>query len=129
MTGSIWFAYAKNVQGDLYAGPITATGGFDENGDRRVNEQAFEELLQSVRDMGRHLRGETVPGVRATQGAGLDVEAIRQKSGLSQSEFAQLIGVTTKTVRTWEARQARPSGPAKMLLRMVADHPEFLRAL
>jgi putative transcriptional regulator len=92
-----------------------------------VNEQAFQDLLQSVRDMGRRLRGEAVPGVGVTQWFEPNVKTIRQTTGLSQSEFAELIGVTTKTVRNWEARQVQPSGPARILLRIVARNPEVLR--
>jgi putative transcriptional regulator len=94
-----------------------------------VNEQAFQDLLQSVRDMGRHLRGEAVPGVRVIRWPEPDVKAIRQTTGLSQSEFAELIGVTTKTVRGWETRQVQPSGPARILLRIVERNPDALRAL
>lgn len=31
----------------------------------RMNDKQFDELLESVRDMGCHMHGETVAGVRA----------------------------------------------------------------
>ncbi|MEB2352905.1 MAG: helix-turn-helix domain-containing protein [Burkholderiaceae bacterium] len=48
------------------------------------------------------------------------VAKIRGKTGLSQSEFARLIGVSVRTLQEWEQGRRAPSGPARTLL-MVAD--------
>lgn len=50
--------------------------------------------------------------------------AIRARFHLSQSEFAALIGINLHTLQQWEQGKRKPSGPAKRLLRVVADHPE-----
>jgi putative transcriptional regulator len=49
-----------------------------------------------------------------------DVAGIREKTGLSQARFAQLLGVSVRTLQDWEQGRRAPSGAAKTLL-MVAD--------
>jgi len=49
-----------------------------------------------------------------------DVATIREKTGLSQSRFAALLGVSVRTLQDWEQGRRAPSGAARTLL-MVAD--------
>lgn len=56
------------------------------------------------------------------------VEA-RRNTGLSQVHFAELIGVSVRTLRDWEQGRRRPSGPALALLAIARSHPEALLAL
>jgi len=49
-----------------------------------------------------------------------DVSSIREKTGLSQSRFAALLGVSVRTLQDWEQGRRAPSGAARTLL-MVAD--------
>jgi len=88
-----------------------------------MNKREFAKLMQGVRDMGAHLRGERVPGVRVTNIPDPDVKAIRRQAQVSQSEFAALIGVNLRTLQNWEQKRARPTGPARALLRIVAADP------
>jgi putative transcriptional regulator len=91
-----------------------------------VNDYQFDQLLESLRDMGRHMRGEAVSGIRVQEFPELDIKAIRQCTGLSQSRFAHLIGVKPKTLQNWEQKRVRPTGPARTLLKIVAAHPDVL---
>ena len=52
------------------------------------------------------------------------VAATRHKLGLSQSRFARLLGISLRTLHHWEQGTRRPSGPARVLLRVAAQHPE-----
>ena len=54
------------------------------------------------------------------------VAALRARFGLSQTDFAALLGISVGTLRNWEQRRRRPDGPAKILLRVAAIHPEAL---
>ncbi len=55
---------------------------------------------------------------------------MREKTGLSQSEFALLMGVSVRTLQNREQGRRRPHGPAVALLRIVDHDPELaLRAL
>ena len=94
-----------------------------------MNEKQFDELLKSVRDMGRHMRGQAVAGVRVHDFPDPDVKAIRERTGLSQTRFAYLIGVRPKTLQNWEQHRVRPAGPARSLLKIVELNPEALSAL
>jgi putative transcriptional regulator len=63
----------------------------------------------------------TVPSV--------DVVAIRATTGLSQSQFAKSIGVAKGTLLNWEHGRRRPTGPAQVLLAMIARKPSLVREL
>jgi len=82
----------------------------------------FEELLGSVREAGAIMRGQRQPSRRvAIRSSG--VRVIRERTSLSQSEFAQLIGVSVKTLQNWEQERRRPTGPAAALLSIIEHHP------
>jgi putative transcriptional regulator len=89
-----------------------------------MKKAMFEELLGSVREGGAILRGEKRPARRVTMGAS-GVRAIRERTSLSQSEFAQLIGVSIKTLQNWEQDRRRPTGPAAALLSVIAYEPKM----
>lgn len=94
-----------------------------------MDKKAFDELITSIRDMGRNMRGAKVAGARTTKVREPDVRAIRRKTGLSQSQFATLIGVNLRTLQNWEQRRSRPTGPARALLRIVDKNPEAMLTL
>jgi putative transcriptional regulator len=55
--------------------------------------------------------------------------AARAGTGLSQAQFAKLIGVSLRTLQEWEQGRKRPSGPAEALLRIVARDPRVVGVL
>lgn len=88
-----------------------------------MDDALFKDLLASVRDAGRHMRGKKVAGAVETLIEEPDVKALREGAGVSQAEFARLIGVSRRTLENWEQHRARPSGPARALLKIVAANP------
>ncbi len=87
--------------------------------------------MSKKRDIGQEL----LDGVRAIKaGKGKrravelsqDVQEIRERLGLSQSAFAALLGVSTRTLQDWEQGRRRPTGAARSLLRVADRHPEAL---
>ena len=59
-----------------------------------------------------------------------DVRAIRQRLGLSQEQFAARFGFSVETIRNYEQGHRRPTGPARVLLRVIAREPDAVtRAL
>ena len=56
-----------------------------------------------------------------------DPVAIRSAMGLSQTKFAQLIGVSVRTLHKWEQHTSSPSGAAKTLLKIAATNPHAVR--
>ena len=89
-----------------------------------MKAKMFEELLQSVREGGAILRGRSKASRRfEIQSSG--IRAIRERTSLSQSEFALLIGVSVKTIQNWEQDRRQPTGPAAALLRIIALEPRL----
>ncbi len=66
-----------------------------------MKKQNFDRLVSSVRKAGAIRRGELEPS-RVTQFAPIDLKAIRQRLGKSQSQFALMIGVSVSTLINWE---------------------------
>ena len=54
----------------------------------------------------------------------IDVRATRRRLGLSQAAFAAKFGFQTATLRNWEQGRTRPDGAARVLLTVIARHPE-----
>lgn len=70
-------------------------------------------------------RGEDVP-VRVTKVEVplVDVRAVRRKLKLSQAQFAAKFGFPPATLRNWEQGRSRPDTPTRVLLAVIAKHPE-----
>lgn len=90
-----------------------------------MKPELFEELRQSVRDGGAILRRRRRPS-RAFDIGEPNVKAVRESYRLSQSKFAALMGISPATLRNWEQGRRKPEGSARILLRIVARHPEAL---
>lgn len=82
-----------------------------------------EDLLGSIEQM---KRGESA---RTTRVELSPVAAARASVGLSQHEFAALLGVSPRTLQEWEQGRREPSGAARTLLLVAVKHPEILREL
>jgi putative transcriptional regulator len=84
-------------------------------------EQFQNDLLASVRQMksGKAARMTAIEVSAATEA--------RNRIGLSQAEFANMLGVSVRTLQDWEQGRRAPSGAAKMLLKIATQHPEVIR--
>jgi putative transcriptional regulator len=76
------------------------------------------EILNGLRELkrGEHGRVINVP----------DVANIRTKTGLSQVRFAELLGVSARTLQDWEQGRRAPSGAARTLLLVADRNPHAL---
>ena len=85
-------------------------------------EQFQQELLASVRQMkaGQAARVTEVPVSTAA--------SARAQLGMTQPEFARLMGVSVRTLQDWEQGRRQPSGAARTLLRVARHAPEAVRA-
>ncbi len=89
-----------------------------------MKRKMFDQLLQSVKEGGAILQSENKTARRFTEGSP-EVKAVREKTSLSQSEFAHLVGVSVKTLQNWEKARRRPTGPAVALLRIIGREPKL----
>lgn len=79
--------------------------------------KSSENAIRGLREALTFVQGEDVPGARVH--LGIDVPTIRERTGLSQAEFAELIEEAEATVADWESGRRNPAGPARMLLMML----------
>ncbi|MCL4746442.1 MAG: helix-turn-helix domain-containing protein [Burkholderiaceae bacterium] len=77
------------------------------------------DLLQAIREM------------KAGQGRVVYSAAIeaRKRTGLSQSQFATLLGVSVRTLQGWEQGRKQPSGAARTLLAIARTNPKAVLAV
>jgi len=88
-----------------------------------MKNEYFNELLASIEEAGKIRRGE-IEASRIQEFPEPDVKAIRESIGFSQSKFAAFIGVNIRTLQNWEQGHRHPTGPARVLLRLVQADPE-----
>jgi putative transcriptional regulator len=84
----------------------------------QVKRNVGMEILEGLRQL---KRGEVGRVVNVPS-----VAAIRQRTGLSQTHFATLLGVSVRTLQEWEQGRRAPSGAARTLLMVAAKNPQVL---
>lgn len=84
-----------------------------------TGEELGELLLESVKQMKRNEFANivTIPA------------QIREQAGLSQNQFAKALGISANTLKSWEQGKRNPSGSARVLLKLLAKHPELIKEL
>lgn len=87
-----------------------------------MDKNLFDQLTESVEQAGAIRRGEQQPS-RAFEFSAMDVKEIRESTGCTQEAFAQMIGASTATIRSWEQGQRHPTGTARVLLGMFKADP------
>lgn len=88
-----------------------------------MKKENFEELLASIKEAGMISRGEIQPSRQFTVNAKKEVAAVRESFNISQSQFAKFMGVSVNTLQNWEQGRRRPTGPARVLLRIISEFP------
>ena len=83
--------------------------------------QAFQRvLLRSMKEMNA---GKAASKTRVKVPP---VVSARHASGLSQAQFASVLGISVRTLQKWEQGEREPSGAAKSLIRIAQRHPGVL---
>ncbi len=115
-----------------------------------MNKERFEELCETLRQAKAVRRGEAAPSrvwSVTRNGNGplrrrlIDpgeyqreqrvewektIAATRKRLRLSQNKFAELLGISVKTLHNWEQGRRKPTGAARVLLRVASRHPEII---
>ena len=119
-----------------------------------MDKELFANLVASLTEAGKIAKGQAKPArvttlsksdktsksqakprskaaiTPAIQHTKIDAKEVREKTGLSQSDFATVMNVSIKTLQNWEQHRREPTGAADSLLRVFAAAPELvLKAL
>jgi len=87
---------------------------------RDAKRNIGEELLEAIRDVKSGHYGASY-AVEPNE-----IVATRVKCGLSQTQFAKALHISSRTLQQWEQGRRHPSGAAETLLKIVAKYPEVL---
>ena len=91
---------------------------------------AYDSIVEGLNEAIEFARGkETGARVHRIAVPTVDVAGIRAQTGLSQSAFAKSIGVAKGTLLNWEHGRRQPTGPAQVLLAMIARRPSLVQEL
>ena len=91
-----------------------------------MKKELFNELLESVNQAVAIERGYAKPSrTFEVEACANDVVRVPcTKLGISQTRFARLLGISANTLQNWEQGRRKPTGPAKVLLKIAARHPK-----
>lgn len=88
----------------------------ERDGKRDIGAEVLEAIREIKAGGGRRF---TVHVSQATEA--------RIKLGLSQADFAAMLGVSVRTLQDWEQGRREPSGAAKALLKVTVAEPKMVR--
>lgn len=91
---------------------------------------AYDSIKQGLSEAIEFAQGKpTGARVHRVEVPQVNIAAIRARTGLSQAAFANSIGVAKGTLLNWEHGRRRPTGPAQVLLAMIAKRPSLVEEL
>lgn len=102
----------KEMDVDAVAGAIEVDAG-----------ESLPDLRQALKEAKAGMVG------RVTTAEQVLVRLAREKSGLTQTEFAERIATPVATLRDWEQGRFTPPGGVLCLLRLIVKHPDLTREL
>ncbi len=85
--------------------------------------------MAAAREALAHARDDSAAGLVVRIPVDIDVPAIRKRVGLTQKAFAERFGFDLRSVQNWEQGRRVPTGPARVLLTMIAREPETVRRM
>jgi putative transcriptional regulator len=94
----------------------------------RKRQTPGQSIIQGLREAIAWTKGEnTNVRVSLVRVPEVDIRKIRMKMGLSQAQFATRFGFPPATLRNWEQGRSRPDAPTRVLLAVIAKHPEAVQ--
>lgn len=83
-----------------------------------------QEILDSIREIKSGKVGNVQVFITPDE-----IKATRERIGVSQSSFAAMLNVSTRTLQEWEQGRRQPTGPARSLLAIAAQRPDVMHEL
>ena len=85
--------------------------------------KAFTEISKGLDDAISHAKGKK-NSAKKHRIEPIDVQSIREKTGMSQQRFCATFGISIGTLRHWEQGLRSPRGAARVLLKVVEHNPK-----
>ncbi|MEX0806354.1 MAG: helix-turn-helix domain-containing protein [Candidatus Binatia bacterium] len=83
----------------------------------------WQEVLEGVHEI------KSGGGKRSVVESRSPIVRARLKTGLTQEQFAALLGVSKRTLEQWEQGRRKPSQAAKTLIKVAELYPDVLRKI
>jgi putative transcriptional regulator len=93
-----------------------------------MGKKAFDKIAEGLTEALSIARGESKPA-KLHIPPEIDVRAIREKTGLSQDDFATAFGFSINQIREWEQGRARPLGGVRAYLFIIERDPKHVLEL
>ena len=92
-----------------------------------MSSKAFEKILKGLNEARDYAQGKTVPGLRVRHVKANEIASLRLREGLTQAQFADMLGTSLGTVRKWESGERSPSGAAARLVELLEANPKIVK--
>ncbi|EEY94609.1 NadS family protein [Acinetobacter johnsonii] len=90
-----------------------------------MDNNLFDDLTASIKEAGAIKRNE-ITANRVTELKFPDIKEVREKTGLTQAEFAARLHISARKLQNWEQGRRYPTGPAATLIRILVAHPTLI---
>jgi len=92
--------------------------------------KAYASIKRGLQQAIRHRQGKKVGALKLHVPPKVDVKAVRERTGLTQEQFAATFAISLGALRHWERGDRKPRGTALVLLNVIAKDPQaVLRAV
>lgn len=87
----------------------------------------FEELREGLDEAINYAKSpKSVTSTRVRHFMPSELQCVRAKTGLTQEQFATVIGSSVATLRKWEQGSRQPSAAAQTLIKLIAYRPSIV---
>ncbi len=91
-----------------------------------MSSKAFEKILKGLNEARSYAQGARVAGLKVHHVKPNEIAALRLREGLTQAQFADLLGTSLGTIRKWESGERSPSGAAARLVELLEANPKIV---
>jgi len=90
--------------------------------------RVFEELKEGLEQAIKHAEGaKSSAEIRERNFEATEIQEVRLKTGLTQQQFASVLGASVATLQKWEQGSRVPSGAAARLIKIIAYRPSIVK--
>ena len=90
-----------------------------------MQKSDFNSIIKSLNQAVEIADGQRVAARVSTQQTP-DVRAVRKQLNLKRADLAEMLGVSPRTLESWEQGKRKPSGAASVLLRIAMKNPNVV---